>query len=66
MTTYIAALPAKGFDRFGVRSQALSEFGPCKQVSYSSDFIDWLAMQAPRAARVLYFNAISSNFCAHL
>jgi hypothetical protein len=32
MTTYIAALPAKGFDRFGVRSQALSEFGPCKQV----------------------------------
>ena len=32
MTTYVAAFPATGYDRFGVRSQALSEHGPCKQV----------------------------------
>jgi hypothetical protein len=32
MTTYVAAFPAPGYDRFGVRSQALSEHGPCKLV----------------------------------
>jgi hypothetical protein len=32
VTTYIAAFPAAGYDRFGVRSQALSEHGPCKMI----------------------------------